>query len=245
MAVVPIRLIVTNPVNTPGIPSGWFSQDAANVLFDDVWKADVSINSEPGLSPDNVVSQWLWKTACTDSTCNDTVALQPDPIWEQCGIQFRLMEYVACTVQKNAWDNEFTSNSQCSPDVQANSRIMPAINACLAEQQLPGFGGVTVIVVGSLVRSGANCISGDTLGAAKKFGNVFLTSAALTTNFGRYVTAHEFGHVFGLQDLNDVQCSPNDQLMCTAPGSMSNYIAPDSCSAAYQTARFLHDQFWQ
>ncbi len=245
-AVVPIRVIVMNPINEPNIPVGWYSQDKVNILFDDAWKADIVVNSEPSLSPDNVVGQWTSRTGCRDSWCNSPKPIQPDVIFEQCNVQFRVVEYITCPVPQNVWESELTGPSKCRPDSQANFRVDPAIAACLAQQNLPGFAGKTVILLGSLINNNdVNCLDGELYGSAKINGDrVYLATPALSGSPANYVLAHELGHTLGLHDRNFQQCAGDNTLMCANAGQENDIIPPASCDVVYKNAKFLHDQIW-
>jgi hypothetical protein len=244
VAVVPIRVIVMNPVSTPSFPVGWYSQDTVNVLFDDIWKADVVVNSEPSLSPDNVVGQWLDRTGCNDSWCKSPKPIQPDTIFEKCNVQFRVLEYVTCTVPQNAWNNEFTSGSQCNPDVQVNTRVNPAIAACLAEQDLFEFSGKTVVLLGSLVNPDQDCANEALYGSANVNGSrAYISIGALAGNLTKYVVAHELGHTLGLLDRNLQQCTGDNTLMCAGPGQQNDIIPPASCNAVHGNAKSAQDNF--
>jgi hypothetical protein len=242
VSVVPIRLIVTNP--EVDLPPGWYSQQLAEVLFDDLWRADVNINTEtfPPLSPADVVSNWTHRIGCNESSCTSPTARQPDVIWEQCNIQFRLTEYRTCTVLQNAWINQLTGDGACNPNAASSQAtvIKNALRECLGDVEFDK--NITTVVITERLQNPNNPCIKPALGYATGSSNfVYVERRAMINTSTEFVLAHELGHRLGLNhpDDNAEFCPVPETLMCSRATEMTDYIRPFDCATAWTKARQL------
>lgn len=247
VAVVPIRLIVTNPSGDEDFSPGWYSQRLAEVLFDDLWHADIDINNEtdPPLSPAQVVGTWSHRVACRDSSCSRTVAAQPDVVWEQCNIQFRITDYRMCTVPKRAWINELDGDGACNPNAAASQAtvIKNAVRDCIGNTEFAK--PITTVILTGLLQNPLNPCK-KVFGFAQSTQQwVYVEAGAIGSNDTKFVLSHELGHRLGLNhpDDNLSVCPTPKSLMCKGALEQTDYIRPFDCGIAWSKARTLQVGF--
>lgn len=245
VAVVPIRVVVFHP--TPfddSFPAGWFGERSAKLLFDDRWRAVKDASSNPDCNPNQVVGFWTHRPGCRDQTGCATVVhgegdegdpiLQPDRIWDQCDVQFRMISYHQCAIAAD----EFTHQGVCNLTGHGNTLSIRA-NEC----GVPHLDGATrVLFVRSLVDPKLNCFGGDTFGGfLPSTQDVYITAYAVH-GLGR-VLAHELGHSLGEPHVAD-SCAETDNLMCEAAPSLGGLLTASQCEDAHANAMGKHQAFW-
>ncbi len=94
----------------------WSSFDALRVL-DDVASVDTDLNTTPTASPDNITYHWQMASGLAS----------PDPVWTQCDIQFRMVNYTACRVPAQLMEaplNLCSGNAIIARDMPSRAQSM-------------------------------------------------------------------------------------------------------------------------
>jgi hypothetical protein len=152
VSLVPLHVVVLAPESNPYFPFDWFTKEDAAFLFDDSWSGDKSTVTKPAESPHDVVTSWSQKVDCISSWCQTWLAnvIQPDRVFDQCDIQFRMVSFTQCVVRNDVFDS-LDQKNPCNPDLQA-ARVNAALADCFELQELFKYGIPKVIFMGSLVR---------------------------------------------------------------------------------------------
>mgnify|MGYP000337543633 CR=1 FL=1 len=236
---VPLNIVVTFPPNDANFGPNWVPQDGARALLDDVWAADIQTTTNPNEHPHAVNGAWTRRSTCGAETCSAMGVVQPDRVWDQCDIQFRMVSYTSCPVPADVFDNVDQING-CNVDQHA-SNIEQAINGCA-----PNNGATTVVFTSFLANHLLGCTN-EPLGAAKKTSPfVYITYQGIKN----LVLSHELGHRLGLPDIGTSDSCDQDSLMCTYDQQHVRTIlgcedseSPDYCGACI-TAR-SHAEYLQ
>ncbi len=247
VALVPIRVVVFHPTPASGsFPPEWVSSQDAELLFDDTWIGEKSATNGPRCSPDAVDGFWKYRAGCQGSAGCETVVqangsasssiIQPDRVWDQCGVQFRMVSFHECAIDAR----EF--NPIKSPDdgfcgalgitARMNTLILRARQCGVPDDP---SAVIQVMFVGRLAP--ADCF--DVPVGAQNAGSVALTLASYRGS--GFVLSHELGHRLGLPDLSD--CS-SGMLMCEFANSQGSVISDDHCETANKTAMGIQEVFW-
>jgi hypothetical protein len=200
---VPIHVIQLYVKGDGNVEDGWYSQSRARVTFDDYWQAYDDIHNSDPFYPLEVTHYWGDKPYSS----NIMQHAQPDRVWTQCKIQFRMVAYTACPVDPKVFDNKEACNSgfDCSGEwssPQAN-KVMKAVEECAAAQGKPGK---PVIMTGSLDNQNCGCIK-EVIGISEPYRWAIVTRLGLASNESG-TPAHELGHLMGIKyhtsDTNDL-----------------------------------------
>lgn len=215
-----------------------YNERRMRLLLDEQWKPKVLTTSHEG-SLKKLVGHWEdWNQ---DDLHGWTHNYTPDSIFEQCGIQFRMVDYVEVPASQEWW--EMTSNGAllCGSLSQGRLRTMrdAAVDAGL-RSDLP-------IVMATRTLMNRGCAEWETvLELACNGSSCGGANWAVFESFHiggvsqQYVVGHEFGHVVGLADLGPTnpQCSGEKrQLMCQYAALQSARIGDDVPGASCNQAR--------
>lgn len=238
VALVPVRVIQLYVPGDPYHDDGWFSRQSADVLFDDGWKAHVDVNGDPFNSPDFIVGSWTHRRGCVDSWCTEVGHnIQPDRIFDECGVQFRLVEYVKCPVSYDVfWD---TTQTNCNTSTGL-SRVRGALLQCGA---LEHDAAIEVALAGSLVTSAQQCVGGHTLGIYSPQSDLAVIAHAGLFSTSGVIVAHELGHALGLAHAKPPGVCPPKQLMCGSDAQMSVDVVSGDCTKAHTNGLIRQENF--
>jgi hypothetical protein len=232
VGLVPLRVIVLDgPGLAPEFPlalsPGWLSKASAELLFDDRWAGAKGKNTQPGYSPDNVVTGWTHRpgidAVAESATSGGGWYLQPDRVLDRCDAQVRMVSYHKCTVPA---DIVFTD--ECGTSLGQTAHLRAIKDAILEGCGVPDD-MTWVVFAGSL--SSGNCFGG-TLQGAELDGDAYIALQGA----GKSTLSHELGHVLG---LNHNSISGN--LM--APGS-GIALTDDQCTTVNARAHDLQAAYW-
>jgi hypothetical protein len=232
---VPIQLIrVLPPPDEPHFKFlNSFSQRSYKAFWDDMLVLDTSRISEP-----DIPNKTSIHAPAQNDTDNKVLFTRPDEVWNQCGIQFRMIN---CS-----------SNRTGCPDLMVESRdnILPLEcelggirnfkhmrqNRSLA-LGLPGVDRDLPMVLTVSQVSGP-CLNVIPLDVAE-LGWAAIGMSNQTPLLG---VAHELGHVLG---LDDDECRDSGRhLMCTNEAAQTNFIRPQDCARARRVAALYVKKKW-
>lgn len=231
-SLVPLNVIVMYP-NDGSVSPDWMPESYVDLIVDDGWTADKTINTDPGSSPDQVDIFW------TRRFKPGTELLHPDRIWDQCAeypglgsIQFRKFAFSTCPVDPLVFRPPAGDVTKCNTLAQENS-VLNALADC------PGATtpGTKIIFVDSLTPADAGCIDGVTLGVTRNQTIVIMTFFGAISDF---TIAHELGHVLGLGH-ESVPCAT---LMCESHNAIVNFLDSTQCGTAKLRAETLQQVIW-
>jgi hypothetical protein len=234
VALVPLRAVVLygKGLDKPGfsgpaLASNWFSQSSAKLLFDDMWKGSKFTNTQWGYDPDFVVTEWTHYPGTGQVALHADSGggrhLQPDRIFDQCDVQFRMVSFHTCKVTP-----DILYSADCDSELGQTGHVN-AIRSfvddeCDIPSDLP-----RAIFVGSL--SANNCASGVLEGGQLGDDLVISNLAA-----GKRTVSHELGHLLGLDHTDDV-----DELMGPGQGTLLN---GEECAEAHESAQEWQQAYW-
>jgi hypothetical protein len=257
VGLVPVRVIALYVPGSPDFDLGWFSKQQADVLLDDVWTADKTVVTNPNESPHEIIADWTWSAPCPSPSCTvpqvqgpsgNKRNMLPDRIFDQCGVQFREVNFESCPVAEDVFFNQGDSKTNpyvCNADV-AFAHIRKAVEKCVDHITTPNGGSfytnaITLVVAGSLVDPNGNCFN-DVL-EGEKDGIVVATVRGL---FSDTTLAHEFGHALGLGHTGSESDCPDDNLMCPVAGMNQTHLNAGQCTQAHSNAIYRQNHFfWQ
>lgn len=216
-----------------------FNQDRSQLFFDEAWVPRVQRSSHEGFLED-LVGHW------EDRNTQDYFAwaenYTPDSVFQQCGIQFRMVKHVEVSASKEWWEMTDPSNGGplCTINSEARLRTMrlAAIDGGL-RADLPILMHTRVLmnpscaeydVVQELACNGASC------GGA----NWAVVDRYHVGDFNQHVISHELGHVLGMADLpsGSTVCSGvNKHLMCQFTSRQSGELSGGPAGASCERAR--------
>jgi len=165
---------------------------------------------------------------------------QPDPIWSQCDIQFRMVSYSACAVDRAVFDNDSMCGGAgaCGTEFSHShaSTVINAFNACASAQNKPGK---PVIVTGSLdnIQCPGQCLT-PTIGITDSPEWSIVTQEALALSGGGTI-AHELGHLLGVDGHSTNQ---NDLMYDKHIAGSPHLIGSDQCAKARTQAAIYQSQ---
>ena len=234
VGLVPLRVVVLHggPLTAPGffgpaLSAGWLSHNSAELLIDDRWEGTKLTNTMAPYFPDFVETEWTHRPG-TGQVASAPIAgggrhMQPDRVFDQCDVQFRMLSYHTCQVPP-----DILYDSQCLGSLGQTGHANTVRNYVAENCDVPSD-VAKVIFVGSL--AGSNCFDG-TLNGAQVRNDVLITNMFA----GKTTLAHELGHLVG---LNHTKTSGN--LM--APGS-GIVLDEEECSTANAVAHTMQAAYW-
>lgn len=236
VVLVPIHVIQLYVKGADLDGDGWYSKSRADATFDDYWLAYDHIYDAPPFYPYDVTHIWGEKPGSS----NLMQHAQPDLIWTQCDIQFRVVEYTACPVDKDTFRNNehCTTGFPCGGELthpQA-SKVINAVNDC---EEANGKPGKPVIMTGSLDNLGCECYE-ETLGIAEPVNWAIVSKESLATANGGTL-AHELGHLLGIK-----YHTPNaaDLMYEKHISGSPHLVGANECAAARSYARQFQNEVW-
>jgi len=237
VGLVPLRVVVAHGAglsapgfSPPAMSPGWFPSKDAEVLFDDGWVGDKFTNTEPGLSPDHVVTSWKnfpgSGQVAKSATSGSGTHLQPDRIFDECGVQFRMVSFDQCEVPA-----DLLYQDVCPGGFEATAQITGLRNYVHDECGVPEDGTPVVIFTGSLSRT--DCVNQIRGG---EFNGTVAVSRLATD---KKTLAHELGHVLNLADI-----------LSPGTGNLMSYdfnaidLTQEQCQTANAAAKKHQVEYW-
>ncbi len=247
VALVPIRVVVFDPTPAADLFSpGWVSQKDAELLFDDIWVGQKDKTNSPSCSPDAVDAFWKHRAGCEGGFGCETVVqasgsasskiIQPDRVWDQCGVQFRLVGYHQCTIDAREFAPIESPDDGFCGDIGMTARVNSLIlraRQCGVPQDPTAV--VQVMFVRDLVPRDCNNVP---VGAQNE-SSVLLSLAAYQGS--GLVLSHELGHRLGLPHASN--CN-SGLLMCEFANALGNIVPLADCATAHDAAMRLQQNFW-
>lgn len=162
---------------------------------------------------------------------------QADEIFQQCGIQFRMID---CEGSPRGCPDLHVQNDKYVAPVDCGDSIanFPEVRTNWTNaEKLPGVDPLLPIVV-LMVRPSGPCQAATPLDVARQGRATFSTEARFASP---YTPSHELGHVLGLPDIT---CRPpNTNLMCQL-GLESATLSETQCTAARKVAAEYARRKW-
>lgn len=227
-----------------------FNEPRSRLFFDDAWIHSVQRSSYEGLLEDLVGH---WEDRNTDGYSPWAASYAPDRIFQQCGIQFRMVKHVEVTAEKEYWEMaDANGNKHCDNFADAKLRTMrDASVAAGLRADVPILLLTRVLMHPSCNDydqvHGAACNSGSCGGANwAAIGRYHLGDVG-----NQYVISHELGHVLGVADLpsgNPICSGDNKHLMCQftsrQAGELRGGPPGASCEGARQVAAAYANRYF-
>jgi hypothetical protein len=224
---------------------GWLPKRMLQAAFDDYWTGTKTIG-EVGLGL--WATQGEWQTGCDDCA---SAFIQPDRVWDQCGIQFRVVKYHECPVSADVFWYNIAGLGIPSSQACDLYKMHETVKTALAE--CPGFdfedGLRPILFKGNLVYENRLCQFGGN--PIKVPGWTALADhwAYIRQYGGGLLIAHEIGHLLGLPDNNPcgephtLMCSTDPQHDLCAP-SDTGQDACAACGTPRTVAKNQQDAYW-
>jgi hypothetical protein len=176
----------------------------------------------PGFSPDRVGYEWLQR--------GSDFLSRPDPVWTQCDIQFRLVNYSVCSVAASVVDAPpGVEGCGANATLGRSNAMLTAVQSCIGNKK-----GYKLIVGGQLDGPACNPNIG---GTASVGGSVaFIENAFARTN--NRTISHEIGHSLGL-----IHTTTAGRLMLDTYTPGATELSSDECSKARSRAQALQGEW--
>lgn len=224
----------------PGAPyphtTDRLNEAQSRLLFDEAWVPSVLRSSDVGGLSD-VVGQW--KTKNQGNFFEPAQNYTPDSIFQQCGIQFRMVKHIEVPANRRWWEMADGTAPACG--IIAEGRLQSMRDASVGA----GLRGDLPIVMHVRRLMNEKCGNYDTVLEQACNGTCGGANWAAIDSFHvldlhPYVISHELGHVLGLDDIasSAVACSgAKMHLMCQYSSRQSGEIKGGPSNASCQRAR--------
>jgi hypothetical protein len=220
--VVPVHFIHIYSPASANFDIITYDEAAAAAILDDVWTARRMPNTAPGFSPDTVTYEWQGR--------GDDYVSRPDPVWTQCDIQFRLVNYSVCSVAANVVDAPPGAEG-CGGNATLgrSNAMLTAVQSCIGNKK-----GYKLLVGGEL--DGPTC-NPNIGGTASVGGTVaFIENASGKSN--NRTVSHEIGHSLGL-----IHTTTAGRLMLDTYTPGATLLSSAECSKARSRAQALQSEW--
>jgi len=243
---VPIQVAELVP-DYAGAPSPGITEhedEATNeVWFDDRWGVHVQKVSAPDGSFDHLSGSFAPRPDSSGAT-GYYPQIEPDAVFRQCDIQFRMIAFRKVKVPKHIWEMVDAAGHQLCDDASRLSALEHALD--LAFQA--GLEPSAAVVMYTLSLAG-DCHYLDIREACsvESCRYPFAAIAHFNLQSHPHMLSRELGYILGMKDLpfNPDSCSgkPTDPLMCGGKSGFTQTGA-GSCSTARRGAAALSNKYY-